>query len=277
MLSSVKGQREKEMKKLSNVLMASVLVFSAACSKPASNTPAESTTPEATAEATAEASTAPETPEVKVMSYAEYDAAAIDDEVVIEAYVQGKQSWWDNKATVYLQDEDGAYFLYELACTEEDYAKLTEGQKIRVHGFKSEWDGEVEIVDGTFEIVDGNWVAEPVDATELWGTVDMISRMNQKVVFKGVTVEEYVTKDGEHTGAAFAYKNAEEKTDDLYYQVTLGDTTYDFCVEYYLCNQDTDVYKAVEALQPGDVVDVEGFLYWYQGPNLHTTKVTPAK
>ena len=273
MLSSVKGQREKEMKKLSNVLMASVLVFSAACSKPASNTPAASTTPEATTEAT----TAPETPEVAVMSYAEYDAAAIDDEVVIEAYVQGKQSWWDNKATVYLQDEDGAYFLYELACTEEDYAKLTEGQKIRVHGFKSEWDGEVEIVDGTFEIVDGNWVAEPVDATELWGTVDMISRMNQKVVFKGVTVEEYVTKDGEHTGAAFAYKNAEEKTDDLYYQVTLGDTTYDFCVEYYLCNQDTDVYKAVEALQPGDVVDVEGFLYWYQGPNLHTTKVTPAK
>ena len=114
MLSSVKGQREKEMKKLSNVLMASVLVFSAACSKPASNTPAASTTPEATTEAT----TAPETPEVAVMSYAEYDAAAIDDEVVVEAYVQGKQSWWDNKATVYLQDEDGAYFLYELACTE---------------------------------------------------------------------------------------------------------------------------------------------------------------
>ena len=86
MLSSVKGQREKEMKKLSNVLMASVLVFSAACSKPASNTPA------ATAEATAEATTAPETPEVAVMSYAEYDAAAVDTEVVVEAYVQGKQS-----------------------------------------------------------------------------------------------------------------------------------------------------------------------------------------
>ena len=28
-----------------------------------------------------------------VMTYAEYDAAAMDSEVVIEAYVQAKQSW----------------------------------------------------------------------------------------------------------------------------------------------------------------------------------------
>ncbi|MBR5322568.1 MAG: hypothetical protein IKU48_03380, partial [Clostridia bacterium] len=39
-----------------------------------------------------------------VMTYAEYAAAAMDAKVVIEAYVQGKQSWWNNKATVYAQD-----------------------------------------------------------------------------------------------------------------------------------------------------------------------------
>ena len=52
-----------------------------------------------------------------VMTYAEYDAAALDTQVVIEAYVQAKQSWWENQATVYAQDKDGAYFLYNMACS----------------------------------------------------------------------------------------------------------------------------------------------------------------
>jgi hypothetical protein len=45
-------------------------------------------------------------------------------------------------------------------------------------------------------------------------------------------------------------------------------------VESYLCDKDSDVYKAVEELQVGDVVDLEGFLYWYEGPNPHITSVT---
>ena len=91
---------------------------------------------EAPTTAPTEAPAATETPveNVKVMSYAEYAAAAIDDEVVIEAYVQAKQSWWKDTATVYLQDKDGAYFCYNMACSEADYAKLTQGTKIRVKG-----------------------------------------------------------------------------------------------------------------------------------------------
>ena len=95
-----------------------------------------------------------------VMTYDEYVAAALDSEVVVETYVQAKQSWWEDKATVYTQDKDGAYFLYNMACSEEDYAKLTKGTKIKVTGYKSEWSGEVEIIDATFEIVDGNYVAD---------------------------------------------------------------------------------------------------------------------
>ena len=48
-------------------------------------------------------------------------------------------------------------------------------------------------------------------------------------------------------------------------------------MEYYLCGSDTDVYKAVEALNVGDVVDLEGFLYWYEGSNPHVTSLTVAK
>ena len=110
------------------------------------------------------------------MSHADYMAAANDTEVVVETYVQAHQSWWDNKVTVYCQSPDGAYFLYELACSEEDAAKLVPGTKIRVTGYKGEWSGEVEIMDGTFEFVeDGDsYIAEALDVTDLLGTDELI-------------------------------------------------------------------------------------------------------
>ena len=66
--------------------------------------------------------------------------------------------------------------------------------------------------------------------------------------------------------------------DDLYVRFTTADgQVFNFCVEYYLTNENSDVYKAVEGLQIGDVVDVEGYLYWYEGPNTHITAVTKAQ
>ena len=208
-----------------------------------------------------------------VMSYADYSAAAVDDEVTLEVYVQAHQSWWDNAVTVYAADADGAYFIYNMACSEEDAEKLVPGTKIRVTGYKAEWSGEIEITDATFEFVEGDpFIAEAVDVTDLLGTDGLIEHQNQLVSFKGMTVEAY-----DETGAAFAYKDPEGKTDDLYFKVSKDGQTYDFCVEFYLCGQDTEVYKAVEALNVGDVVDLEGFLYWYEGANPHITAVTAAE
>ena len=45
-------------------------------------------------------------------------------------------------------------------------------------------------------------------------------------------------------------------------------------MESYLCASSTDVYKAVENLKVGDTVDMEGYLYWYEGVNPHITSVT---
>ena len=84
---------------------------------------------EETAEAVAEV--AEDAKSEGVMSYADYDAAALDSEVVVETYVQAKQSWWEDKATFYTQDQDGAYFIYEMACSQEDYDKLTPSTKNR--------------------------------------------------------------------------------------------------------------------------------------------------
>ena len=196
-----------------------------------------------------------------VMTYAEYEAAAIDADVVIEAYVQATQSWWDNKITVYAQDGEGGYFMYEMACSEADAAKLTAGTKIKVTGKKAEWAGEVEIVDATFEIVEGNYVAKAQDITAKLGTDELINYQNQLAAFKGVTVK------------SISYKNG-EPGDDIYVTVTYNGADYDFCVERYLTGPETDVYKAFAEIKAGDVVDIEGFVYWYNGINTHITKVT---
>lgn len=211
-----------------------------------------------------------------VMTYAEYTAAALDSEVVIEAYVQATQSWWEDKITVYAQDKDGAYFIYELACSEADAAKLVPGTKIQVKGYKGEWAGEVEIMDGTFTFMEGSYVAEPVDATAWLGTDDLIKHQNELVAFKDMTVE--ASTDASGNEAAFLYgwdgSGAEGTDSDLYFKASVNGQSVTFVIEYYLTNETTDVYKAVQNLKIGDTIDLEGFLYWYAGAQPHITSVT---
>ncbi|MBR5279306.1 MAG: hypothetical protein IKU23_08655 [Clostridia bacterium] len=245
------------MKKLLVLIMALVMALGCLAACGGSNDSA--TNDEATKD---EAIAGPDTEKSEgVMTYAEYAAAALDSKVVIEAYVQGKQSWWDNKGTFYTQDADGAYFLYEMPCTEEEYNQLTVGTKIKVTGYKTEWSGEVEIIDSTFEILEGNWVAEATDVTALLGKDELINKQNMLVSFDDMTV------------VSIAYKN-EEVGNDIYVTVSKDGANYDFCVEAYLTSAETEVYKAVEALKAGDIVDIEGFLYWYNGVNTHITAVT---
>ncbi len=214
--------------------------------------------------------------DVKVMTYEEYAAAAVDSEVVIEAYVQAKQSWWDNKAIIYTQDENGgAYFVYQMPCTEDEFNALTIGTKIRVKGFKAEWSGEVEIVDATYEVLEGNYVAEATDVTAILGNeAELIKKQNVFAAFKGLTV--VAKKDANGAEVAYLYKwdGSGQDGDDLYFDVTDGTNTYSFTVESYLCDNTTDVYAAVKNLKIGDKIDMEGFLYWYNGVNPHITKVT---
>ena len=212
------------------------------------------------------------------MTYEEYVAADVDTEVVVETYVQAKQSWWEDKATVYTQDLDGAYFLYNMACSEEDYAKLVPGTKIKVTGYKSEWSGEVEIIDATFEIEEGTYVAPVTDVTDLLGKDELIDYQNRFVSFKGMTVEA-AGKDADGNDVAFlySYDGSGTEGDDLYFNVSLNGETYTFTVESYLCDNTTEVYNAVKNLTIGDKIDMEGFLYWYNGVNPHITSVTAAE
>lgn len=218
-----------------------------------------------------------EKPDVKsegVMTYEEYIAAELETPVVIEAYVQAKQSWWDNKATVYAQDKDGAYFLYNMACSEADYAKLVPGTKIKVTGTKTAWAGEVEIKDATFEILEGKFIAKALDVTNLLGTDELIKHQNEFVSFKGLKVEASKDADNNDVPFLYNYNGSGEDGNDLYFKVSYNGNTYTFTVESYLCDKTTDVYSKVKSLKIGDVIDMEGFLYWYEGVNPHITKVT---
>ena len=220
--------------------------------------------------------------QVVVMSYEEYMAAELDSEVCVETYVQAKQSYYAEQqtATLYTQDEDGAYFVYDAAISQEDYDKLVPGTKIRVTGYKAEWSGEVEIMDGTVEVLDGEdtFVAEALDATDLLGTDELIDHQNQFVSFKGLEVVASVDETNGNAEVPFLYNYNGSGTegDDLYFNVSKDGETYTFVVESYLCDSTTDVYKAVQNLAIGDVIDMEGYLYWYEGVNPHIISVTPA-
>lgn len=217
--------------------------------------------------------------ESQAISYDEFMALEFDEPVIISTYVQAKQAWWDNKATLYTQTPEGAYFIYEMPMTEVEYEALVPGTKILVSGVKAEWSGEIEIQDAIYELGDSSdtYIAEPVDITEMLGTDELIKHQNQYISVKDMKI--MAADDAADNDAAFIYNYNGSGTDgdDLYFRVSKGgenDPIYTFTVESYLTGPGTDVYEAVKNLKIGDTVDMEGYLYWYEGANPHITSVT---
>ena len=279
------------MKKAIVIMLTGAMMLAAvACGGGSSNsTPAqESKTEEAkpaeetqeTVESTVEEpeQTEPNIPE-DAMNFEDYMAAATDTEVVVQGSIQGKQNYFvkddQGKASIYLQDQNGgAYFIYELPCTEKEYELMEIGKTIKVKGYKSEWSGEIEVIDiETWMFVDGDYIAEAEDVTALLGTDDLAAKMNKKVLFKGMKVEPIKDKDNNDVAFIYNYDGSGTEGDDLYFNVSVNGQTYTFTVESYLCGPDTEIYKAVKDFHIGDVIDLEGFLYWYNGPNPHITAV----
>jgi len=264
------------MKKLIALLLVLVMVMSmAACGVKKNDNDGTKATDNAKPE---ETKAEENKPTVTGMTYAEYVEAEMDADVTVVTYVQATQSWWDNKISVYCQSEDGAYFAYNMTCTQEDAAKLVPGTQIKITGSKGDFSGEIEIVDGTFEFVEGGntYIADVMDATALLGTDDLIKNQNKKVAFKDMTIVASKDKNGKESAFLYSWdgSGSADSDSDLYFSASVGDKTYSFCVEYYLCGPDSDAYKAVQALKIGDKVDMEGFLYWYEGPQPHITAVT---
>lgn len=264
------------MKKLIAMLLALVMMLCIVACAPA-ETPNDDDTP-GSSSSTPSSSAGDKDNVSGVMTHAQYLAAEADAAVEVECYVQATQSWWDDKIVVYAMDKSyGGYFAYNLTCSEEDAAKLVPGTKINIKGYKTYYKGMPEIAEGaTFTIVEGadTFIASAEILTEKLGKQELVNHAGQYAAFQGLTV------------AAISYKN-DAPGDDIYVDFTLGDATYSFCVERYLTDPESDVYKAfVDGdVQVGDVVDVYGFVYWYDadedasgdGINTHITKITKAK
>ena len=121
------------------------------------------------------------------------------------------------------------------------------------------------------------WIADAEDVTALLGTDELAAHMNKKIAIKDAKIAASKV-EGKDDEFAFLYSwdgsGSREGNSDLYFNVEVDGQTYTLTVESYLCGNDTDVYKAVEGLNIGDTVDLEGFLYWYNGANPHITSVT---
>ena len=210
-----------------------------------------------------------------VMTHEEYMSAELNANVVIETFVQAKQALIGGKASIYTQDPDGGYFLYEAGLTDEAYQRLVPGQKIRVRGTKSEYSKETEILNAVIEPLDGFWKAEPEDVTALLGTRDLVTYQNCHVRFSGMTVEP--AAEGSDEAFLYRWDGSGKEGDDLYFNVSKDGQTYTFTIETMLSDSSTQIYKDVQALKVGDVVDMEGYLYWYLGPSPHIISLTKAE
>ena len=255
------------MKKFIALLLALTMIVALAACKPTTEDPTE---PSVVIHAKAEGT----------MTHAEYAAAADDDAVVIEAFVQAKQGWWEQdgqgRATIYLQDNEGGYLAYNLFCTEAEFNQMTIGTKLKITGYKTSYKGEQEI-DGesaTFEILEGNWVAPATDVTSLLGADNIINYQNMFVAIKGAKVVASTDADGNEAAFLYNWDGSGTAGNDLYFNIEVGGVVYNMCVESYLTGDGTAVYDAVEALTIGATIDLEGFLYWYDGVNPHITGVT---
>lgn len=211
-----------------------------------------------------------------VMTHAEYLAAEVGSEVTVECFVQATQSWWEDTITIYAQDKDGGYFLYNMACSEEMSKKLVPGTKIRAKGEKAVWSGEVEIMEGTIEILEGTYVAEAQDVTADLGTEALANKQNMFASFKGMTVVAKTDAEGNEVPFLYKWNGAGVEGDDIYFDVEVNGSTYTFTIESYLTADGSDAYEAAQALKVGDKIDMTGYLYWYEGVQPHIVSITPA-
>ena len=266
------------------LVLTMIPVFAACARTDASNeTQASSAASSAAQTETAVAATEP-TVTVDYMDYTEFMASPLDAEVTIETYVQASERWWDGKVTLYCQSPAGGYYLYNLACTEEEAAKFVPGIKVRATGIKAQWNGNTEIIDGTVSVAEVEngyvaYIAEAADVTALLGTDALAAQTNRLGAFKGMTVAPSTDADGKE--ASFLYKEdgTGEQGDDIYFTLTDGTNTIRCRINVHMlgCDADSEIYKVAEALKLDDKVDAEGFLFWNNTVNVHITSLTAGK
>ncbi len=143
-------------------------------------------------------------PAFKVLSYAEYVAAAKDDTVIVRGVVTGiiSKSYGDSYNCIYLSDAEGGYYVYGMTDDPvETGVKL--GDDVIVTGKRDTYSGTYEIVQASVEVVSSGHTVTPTDLTETFKAAtslkdeSLASKQSALVTVKGVEIS------GQDTGSGY--------------------------------------------------------------------------
>ena len=137
-------------------------------------------------------------PAYKEFSFAEYVAAKDDETVVVKGVITAmlsKDGKGNSSNSIYFQDNDGGYYVYNLADDPYTVLGLKEGMTIRATGVRDTYSGTYEVINTTVEILDKNTnVPAPVDFTEIYTNAEaltdaaLVGPQSMLVTIKGVEI-----------------------------------------------------------------------------------------
>ena len=207
---------------------------------------------------TAELSFNHKVPAFKEFTWAEYVAAAKDDTVIVKGVITAimAKSKGNSYNCLYLQDNDGGYYAYNMATDPVTDDKLEVGMTVRVTGTRDTYNGTYEIMKATVEIVDSNKTpATAVDFTEKYQKATSLkdealtAQQGMLVTLKGVEI----------TG---------EDTSGGYYKFKLGEYESYIRISSSVCpitKDEQETLKKGHAEHTGWTANVTGIICVYDG------------
>ena len=194
-------------------------------------------------------------PKYNLMSWEEYMAAEKESSIVISGVATGKV--WANAtaANIYLEDEDGGYYVYAFTCDQAKFDEIEIGATYEVSGIKDDYYGTAEIKNAALTKLDNPKVTpEPKDITEAWlaaaDTKDskLVSLLAQYVKITGVEMVS-ITNDGKYIN----FKRADGMTSYVYISSSSNFVTAD------------EITQLNEKCIGGRLADITGFVFLYNG------------
>lgn len=193
-------------------------------------------------------------PKFKELTWAEFTATEDEKAVVIKGVITGIVNT-SSKHELYLQDNDGGYYVYNLPV--EEMEGLANGMEIRVRGTRDTYYDVNQVVDATVEVINSTPVTvEPLDITDIYtaadtlGTDELIAKQSMLVTLKGVTV---------------LGQNASDQT---YFDFILGEKKSYVRISSSACifsEADQTAFKNTVADKIGFTADVVGLVSFYNG------------
>jgi len=213
-------------------------------------------------------------------TYREFVESAPESDIIVEGYLQFLvYNAKDKNACLFISNDDGSFYSHNAVCDDELAERLARGVKVRVTGRKALSEGFHQIADGAeIEILEGSRIYPPVDISANLNNIDEMTRLQASGV--KISNAKVVPQDLDGEEVSFLYgpdgSGAAGTGSDLYLRLQSEgiDGEYTVIVKADETSEDSDVYRAVTALANDATVDIEGFMFWSDGPQVHVYSIT---